>query len=80
MKNHFPEPEQLTSKWQLAEENYALLIGLSKYTVLQDKEYANLPAARNDAQAIRDFLLQSPCKFKEENIIMLLDPTFEQIK
>ena len=31
-------------------------------------------------QAIRDFLLQSPCKFKVENIIMLLDPTFEEIK
>ena len=34
LKNHYPDPEQLTSQWQLAEENFALLIGLSKYTVL----------------------------------------------
>ena len=32
----------------MAEENYALLIGLSKYAGLQDKEYADLHAARND--------------------------------
>ena len=60
----------------MAEENYALLIGLSKYAGLQDKEYSDLHAARNDPQALCDFLLQSPCKFKRDNIIVLLDPTY----
>jgi hypothetical protein len=36
-------------------------------------------SAKNDVKALRDFLLKSYCKFKRENITVLIDPTHEEI-
>ena len=63
--------------YQKAEENHALLVGVSKYQSTGDKEFADLPLSKNDPKGMRKFLRQSPLKFKEENIKLWIDPTFE---
>jgi transcriptional regulatory protein LevR len=56
-----------------------LLIGISLYRTLDDTQYADLPSAINDVQALRQFLLSSKLKYKEENIWILIDPSIEEI-
>jgi hypothetical protein len=55
-------------------------VALSDYATKGDKKFADLPQAKNDPKAIKDFLLQSYIEFKKENIIYLVNPTIETIK
>ena len=63
----------------MAEENFAILIGLAKFKSIGDTQFLDLIQAKNDVLAMKTFLLQSECKFKEENILTLIDPTFEEL-
>ena len=88
LKMHYPTPEDITKStfFQNAQENYALIIGLSDYEgVKEDNEsykdgFPDLPHALNDACAVRQFLLDSKVKFRDENITMLLFTNLKAIK
>ena len=80
IKMHFPEKQLLEDKFQTAKGNRALLIGVSQYKTKGDRIYADLPLAKNDVVAIRDFLLESLVEFKKEHITILIDPSTEELK
>lgn len=80
VKMHYPEKLELNTDFQRALGNLAIVICMSDYASKGDKKYADLRQAKNDVKAIRDFLLESYVKFKEENIIILTDPSIETLK
>ena len=79
-KPHFPDQDQLQSKFQRSKTNYAILIGNSQYSSKGDKKFADLKQAKNDVRGIRTFLLQSLVEFKDENIEVLTDSSIEKVR
>ena len=53
---------------------------MSEYASKGDKNFSDLKSAKNDVRAIRDFLLQSIVKFREEDIIILIDPSIYALR
>jgi hypothetical protein len=42
LQDHYPEIKDLNNEFQTAEDNYALLIGISLYKTLKDQQFLDL--------------------------------------